>query len=168
MRSKWCVVCTYLCLIRKKIYKWIARYILYFRSGRISFMEEILDVIPLALNVYILIQIFENHQIRILKEKKSIFRSSISSVDIALFSLIRGRGNWLEKWNPWFLSVFFPWNRHTQKHVVHIFPFRFNWVCIVLGRKPRRLCSTRHYAVDMVAALFVQVRRLRFCFHKGH
>ena len=46
---------------------------------------------------YILIQRFENHQIRILKEKKSIFRSSISSVDIALFSLIRGRGKSLEK-----------------------------------------------------------------------
>ena len=102
----------------------------------------------------------------ILKEKKSIFRLSISSVDIALFSLIRGREKSFEKWDPWVLSIFFPWNQHTQKHVVHIFPFRFNWVCIVLGRKPRRLCLTRHYAVDMVAALFVQVRRLRFCFHK--
>ena len=132
-----------------------------FRSGRICFMEEVLDEISLALNVYI-----EDHQIRILKEKKSIFRLSISSVDIALFSLIRGREKSFEKWDPWVLSIFFPWNQHTQKHVVHIFPFRFNWVCIVLGRKPRRLCLTRHYAVDMVAALFVQVRRLRFCFHK--
>ena len=132
-----------------------------FRSGRICFMEEVLDEISLALNVYI-----EDHQIRILKEKKSIFRLSISSVDIALFSLIRGREKSFEKWDPWVLSIFFPWNQHTQKHVVHIFPFRFNWVCIVLGRKPRRLCLTRHYAVDIVAALFVQVRRLRFCFHK--
>ena len=63
-----------------------------FRSGRICFMEEVLDVISLALKVYI-----EDHQIRILKEKKSIFRLSISSVDIALFSLIRGRGKSLEK-----------------------------------------------------------------------
>ena len=136
MRSKWCVVCTYLCLIRKKIYKWIARYILYFRSGRISFMEEILDVISLALNVlYILIQRFENHQIRILKEKKSIFRSSVSSVDIALFSLIRGRGNWLEKWNPWFLSVFFPWNWRTKKPRGSYFSFQIQLGVYRVGAK---------------------------------
>ena len=86
-------------------------------------MEEILDVISLALNVY--------NTIRILKEKKSIFRSSVSSVDIVLFSLFRqGEGKIAGKMKPLVFKRIFSVKLTDEKNTWFIFFFSDSIGCV--------------------------------------
>ena len=100
----------------------------------------------------------------------SIFRLGVSSV-MALFSLIREK----IAVNKTLVETYFFSEIDVRKRI-HIFRFRFYWVCIVLERKPRRLYARLLWWTwsppyssksDSEAYVFVFIRSLKATYYSN-